>query len=207
MIDDIVADMAERRDPQQDSRLLAAIVRCCDDAIFSVTTEGTIQSWNDAAERIYGYSAGEILGTSVKVLSPVARAHETHEILGMWKLGGEIKNLELIRRRKDGREIVIQLSISPIKDLTGKVVGASTISRDITEKRRSEVALRHSEEQYRILFDTNPIAMYIYDPTTLYIRAMNQAALRQYGFTEQEYLANGSSEEIVGGVRLRQLAK
>jgi diguanylate cyclase (GGDEF)-like protein/PAS domain S-box-containing protein len=190
LIDDIVADMAERRDPQQDSRLLAAIVRCCDDAIFSVTTEGTIQSWNDAAERIYGYSAGEILGRSVKVLSPVARAHETHEILGMWKLGGEIKNLELIRRRKDGREIVIQLSISPIKDLTGKVVGASTISRDITEKRRSEVALRHSEEQYRILFDTNPIAMYIYDPTTLYIRAMNQAALRQYGFTEQEYLAN-----------------
>lgn len=194
MIDEIVADIAECKDPQQESRLLAAIVRCSDDAIFSVTTEGIIQSWNAAAERIYGYTAREILGTSVKLLAPSDRADETNEILRTWNLGGEIKNMELIRHRKDGREIAIQLSISPLRDLTGEVAGASIISRDITARRRSEAALRQSEEQYRILFETNPIAMYIYDPNTLKIVAMNQAALQQYGFTKPEFLAKTITE-------------
>ena len=194
MIDGMVTEIADQVRTQEESSLLANIVRCSDDAIFSVTTEGVIQGWNDAAERIYGYCAAEILGKSVRILSPDDRASETTAILEMWKTGDEVKNLELIRQRKDGREIAIQLTISPILDLAGNVIGASTISRDITEKQRSEVALRQSEDQYRILFETNPIAMYVYDPKTLQIVAVNRAAIRQYGFKEQEFLQKTLTE-------------
>jgi diguanylate cyclase (GGDEF)-like protein/PAS domain S-box-containing protein len=194
LINRIGADIAEPIDARLDSHLLAAVVRCSDDAIFSVSTEGVIQSWNGAAEIIYGYSAEEILGKSVRVLSSAERENETSEILGRWRLGADVKNLELVRQRKDGRQILIQLTISPIKDAAGKVVGAATISRDITEKHRSEVALRKSEEQYRTLFETNHTAMYVYDRRTLYTVAVNKAALQQYGFSEPEFLARTVAE-------------
>jgi len=194
LIDGIIGDNAEPVDARLESHLLAAVVRCSDDAIFSVSTEGIIQSWNDAAERIYGYRASEILGKSVCVLSSVDRSSEISEIIEKWKFGVELKNLELVQERKDGRQILIQLTISPIKDLTGRVLGAVSISRDITEKRRSEIALRKSEEQYRTLFETNHTAMYIFDRKTLLIIAVNNAAIQQYGFSEQEFLTKTVTE-------------
>jgi diguanylate cyclase (GGDEF)-like protein/PAS domain S-box-containing protein len=194
LIDGIVADNAEPVDARLESHLLAAVVRCSDDAIFSVSTEGVIQSWNEAAERIYGYCAAEILGKSVHILSSVDRVNETGEILEKWKIGVELKNLELIRQRKNGEQILIQLTISPIWNLMGRVIGAVTLSRDITEKRRSEIALRKSEQQYRMFFEANHTAMYIYDPKTLFIVAANKAAIRQYGFSEQEFLAKTATD-------------
>jgi diguanylate cyclase (GGDEF)-like protein/PAS domain S-box-containing protein len=194
LIHDDVADIAEPIDPRPESHLLAAVVRCSDDAIISVSTEGVIQSWNDAAERIYGYCAAEILGKSVRILSPANRTNETNEILEKWKIGVELKNLELVRQTKNGQEILIQLTISPIRDLTGTVLGAVTISRDITEKQRSGVALRESEKQYRTLFETSRTAMYVYDATTLLIIAVNKAAIEQYGFSEQEFLGKSVIE-------------
>lgn len=194
LIDGIGADIVEPIEAPLESRLLAAVVRCSDDAIFSLSTEGVIQSWNDAAERIYGYCAAEILGRSVRILSPVDRANETSGILEKWRIGAEVKNLELIRQRKNGQQILIQLNISPIRDLVGRVTGAVAISRDITEKRHSEIALRRSEEQYRMLFETNHAAMYVFEYKTLVIIAVNKAAIRQYGFSEQEFLAKAVTE-------------
>jgi diguanylate cyclase (GGDEF)-like protein/PAS domain S-box-containing protein len=194
LIDAIVANIAEPIDARLGSHLLAALVRCSDDAIFSVSPEGVIQSWNDAAERIYGYCAAEIVGKSVSTLSPTERANEAGEILEKWKCGEEVQNLELIRERKDGQRILIQLTISPVTNAAGKILGAVSISRDITEKRRSEISLRESEKQYRMLFETSHTAMYVYDAKTLFILAVNKAAIEQYGFSEQEFLGKSVIE-------------
>jgi diguanylate cyclase (GGDEF)-like protein/PAS domain S-box-containing protein len=194
LIDSIVADIAEPIDTQLRSDLLAALVRCSDDAIYSVSPEGVIQSWNDAAERIYGYCAAEILQKPVSLLSPPGRANQTSEILEKWKFGAEVKNLELVRQSKNGREILIQLNVSPIVNPAGTVLGAVTISRDITEKRHSEMALRESERQYRTLFETSNTALYIYNAATLLITAVNKAAIEQYGFSEQEFVGKSVTE-------------
>jgi diguanylate cyclase (GGDEF)-like protein/PAS domain S-box-containing protein len=97
--------------------------------------------------------------------------------------------MELVRVRKDGQRVTLQLSVSSITDRAGNVVGASTIARDISEKKRSEAALRQSEEQYRLLFESNPVAMYIYEWSTFRIVSANKAAIEQYGYTEQEFLS------------------
>jgi len=184
-----MTDITERVNMQQENLRLADIVRNSDDAIFSVTTEGVIQTWNAGAERTYGYSAEEILGRPVYVLVPAGHVNEVDAILDQVRTGCEVKNLELVRLRKDGRQITVQLSVSPITDRAGNVVGASAIARDITGKKRSELVLRQSEEQYRLLFEGNPVAMYVHDRRTLRILAVNKAAIEQYGYTGQEFLA------------------
>jgi diguanylate cyclase (GGDEF)-like protein/PAS domain S-box-containing protein len=183
-----ITDITERVNAQHESRVLADIVRCSDDAIFSITTEGVIETWNGGAERTYGYSAEEVVGRPVHVLAPLDRARESDEILEQVRSGREVKSLELVRLRKDGQPIVIHLTVSPTRDASGNVIGASAIARDVTEEKRSEATLRQSEEQYRILFEGNPVAMYVYDRRTLCILAVNNAAIQQYGFTEQEFL-------------------
>ncbi|MGA9670616.1 MAG: PAS domain-containing protein, partial [Terracidiphilus sp.] len=154
--------------------------RCSDDAIFSISTEGVIQSWNDAAERIYGYCATEIIGTSVGKFSSSDREHEAREILEEWKLGVEVKNLELVRKRKNGQQILIQLTISPIRDLAGKVLGAVTISRDITEKRRFEAAQQDSMNKYRALFEDSGNAIWLVDEEN--VLNCNSAARQMFGY-------------------------
>ena len=136
-----MTDITERVEAQQENRRLADIVRCSDDSIVSISMEGIIQTWNAGAERTYGYGAAEVLGRSISILVPGDLANETNEILAMWKSGCEVRNLELVRVRKDGQQIVIQLTISPTRDLTGNVVGASTVARDVTDKKRAEESL------------------------------------------------------------------
>lgn len=104
----VVTNIAEHAGVLQEFRLLAENERCSDDAIFSVTTDGFIQSWNCAAERIYQYTAGEILGRSVRVLSPPGLPGHTSDMLGDWKITGEVRKLELVLQRKDGRQILIE---------------------------------------------------------------------------------------------------
>ena len=118
------------------SRLLASIVESSDDAIFSETLDGIITTWNKAAERIYGYQAGEIVGQHVSLLAPRERANETTEILERIRNGERVDHYETTRRTKDGATIAISLTVSPIHDPAGRVVGASSIARDITERQR-----------------------------------------------------------------------
>lgn len=128
--------------PQQ---LLAAVVQCSDDAIFSKTLGGVIMSWNPAAERMYGYAAGEVIGSSVSLLLPPDRPDEIREILQRLRRGERISHFETVRVAKDGRFLHVALTISPLRDAEGNVVGASTIARDITHKKAAEQALRESE--------------------------------------------------------------
>ena len=131
----------ERRDRRQAeaiSAYLASIVESCDDAIIGKTLDGTVVSWNPGAERIYGYSAAEMIGRSISVLIPSYRPEELPEIFETIKQGKGVDGLETVRIRKDGTPVEVSLTISPIKDAGGRVVGASTVARDITRRKQEE---------------------------------------------------------------------
>lgn len=132
-----------KRSPLQE--LLASIVEDSDDAILSKDLDGTILTWNKAAERTYGYRADEVIGKNVSILLPPDRPQEEREILYRLSLGEKIERYETRRRTKEGRILYVSLTISPVRDTQGKVVGASTIARDITQTKMAEEALRNSE--------------------------------------------------------------
>jgi two-component system CheB/CheR fusion protein len=132
------ADVAVRR--------LAAIVESSADAIFSKDVDGTIRTWNRGAERLYGYTRDEAEGRSVEMLIPEDRGNEFATIMTAIKRGENIEQLETERVRKDGQHLPVALTISPVRDSSGKVVSASVIARDITESKRAETALRASEK-------------------------------------------------------------
>jgi PAS domain S-box-containing protein len=133
---------------QSHAQRLAAIVESSDDAILSVDLHGTIATWNKSAERLYGYEADEVIGKSVTVLVPADRQEEEPKILGRVGRGDHIQHFETVRLRKDGRPIVVSLTVSPIADTSGTIIGASKIARDITERKRVEAALaKRADEQ------------------------------------------------------------
>jgi PAS domain S-box-containing protein len=119
--------------------LMAAIVESSDDAIISKDLNGVITSWNEGAERLFGYAAAEVIGKSVMILIPPGRANEEPYILERIRRGEKVDHYETARRRKDGSEIDISLTVSPVRDKSGKVIGASKIARDISERKRAEL--------------------------------------------------------------------
>jgi PAS domain S-box-containing protein len=123
---------------------LAAIVTSSDDAIVSKNLDGIIQSWNASAERLFGYTAEEAIGRSIRLIVPPDRQGEEDEILSRIRRGERVDHLDTVRLRKDGTLIPISVTISPISDATGRVIGASKIARDISERRRAEEAIRQS---------------------------------------------------------------
>lgn len=133
--------------------LLAAIVDSSDDAIVSKTLEGIITSWNSAAERLFGYTASEAVGQHISLIIPVNRSDEETVIIDRIKRGERIEHFDTIRVRKDKTPLDISLTISPVRDASGKIIGASKIARDITERKRIERELRESEDRYRTLAD------------------------------------------------------
>jgi PAS domain S-box-containing protein len=122
--------------------LMAAIVESSDDAIISKDLNGIILSWNNGAERLFGYMAEEVIGKSITILIPPGRMDEEPYILESIRRGERVDHYETVRRRKDGSEIDISLTVSPIRDRSGKVVGASKIARDITERKRAEIEIK-----------------------------------------------------------------
>lgn len=129
----------ERREAEQKLAYLAAIVESSDDAIIGKTLEGEILSWNSGAESIYGYSAQEVLGKSIGILVPEQRSGEIASIYGKIRAGEHIERYETERVRKDGRVIDVSLTLSPIKNVKGEVVGVSAIERNITARKREEL--------------------------------------------------------------------
>ena len=127
---------------ERNAGLLASIVQSSDDAIVSKNLEGIIMSWNQGAERLFGYTADEVIGKSINMLIPPDRIEEEPGILARLRRGERVDHFETIRVRKDGSRLNISLTISPVKDAQGLVVGASKIARDITERVRQEQALQ-----------------------------------------------------------------
>ena len=128
--------------------LLAAIVDSSDDAIISKTLEGVITSWNRGAERLFGYTAKEAIGRSISMIIPLDRREEETIILARIRQGERIDHFDTTRLRKDGTKLEISLSISPVRDAGGKIIGASKIARDIAERKRIERELNESERRF-----------------------------------------------------------
>ena len=125
-------------DPAEAQLWLASLVASSDDAIISKTLDGSITSWNAAAQRIYGYTAKEVLGASILVIIPPRQTDEFEEIMQLLREGHRIDHFETTRVHKSGRHVNVSVTISPIKDATGRIIGASTIARDITERKQAE---------------------------------------------------------------------
>lgn len=152
----MLVDISDRIHAREVQQRLAAIVQSSDDAIISKNLDGIIESWNAGAERIFGYTAGEVIGLPVLVLIPPDRHNEESDILSRVRRGERIDHYETIRRRKDGTLLEVSLTVSPIFDKQGRVIGASKIAREITERRRaqeqSQLLLREMEHRIRNLF-------------------------------------------------------
>jgi PAS domain S-box-containing protein len=138
-------DISERKRAEQATRLLAAIVESSHDAIVSKSLNGVITSWNKGAERLFGYAAEEAVGQNITLIIPPERRDEERTIVEQLTRGERIDHFETVRMRKDGSLIDVSLTISPMKDASGRVVGASKLARDITERKRAEEALRQAQ--------------------------------------------------------------
>jgi PAS domain S-box-containing protein len=143
----VITEVTEQRRAQEDQRRLAAIVEYSDDAIVRKDLDGIITNWNHGAERLFGYSAGEVIGKSIMLLIPEDRQGEEELILNSIRRGQPVGHYETVRRRKDGSTVPISLTVSPIKDADGQVIGASKIARDITRRKQAEERLRQAKAE------------------------------------------------------------
>ncbi|MBV9273786.1 MAG: PAS domain S-box protein [Verrucomicrobia bacterium] len=139
-------DVTDRYQADLISVRLAAIVDNSDDAIVGKDLNSIITSWNQGAERIFGYTADEMIGTSIKRIIPPERQGEEDEILARLRRGERYDHFETVRVTKDGRRLDVSLTISPIRDASGKIIGASKIARDISDRKRTEAALREAQQ-------------------------------------------------------------
>ncbi len=160
---------------------LAKVVDSADDAIVSKNLDGVILSWNQAAQKIFGYTAEEAIGRSIRMIIPEDRQSEEDQVLALVRSGQAVTHFETLRRRKDGTLVPISLTVSPIHDEHGTVVGASKIARDISEKKAAELAIRHLAG---VVTSTNDaVVTKTLDGT---ITSWNSAAERIFGYTADE---------------------
>ena len=163
----IRADITERKRAEEIRERLAAIVESSDDAIISKDLNGVITAWNRGAKKIFGYAASEAMGKPMLMLFPPDRAKEESDILARIRRGESVEHFETVRLRKDGTKIDVSVTISPIRDSSGAVVGASKIARDITERIRAQEALRQSDVRRGFALDTAKIGDWDLDLATL----------------------------------------
>ena len=173
---------------------LAAIVESTDDAVIGKTLDGVITSWNAAAGRLYGYTAAEAVGQPVSILVPPDQPDEWPLFMERLRRGERIANYETVRRRKDGALLTVSLTISPTRDADGEIVGASTIARDLTERRRVQGALRQNQELLHRLTQNLPNgSINVFDRDLRYLLAEGQG-LAQVGLTTERLVGKTLAE-------------
>ena len=185
----VFRDITEQKHTEAAAMRFMALVRSSRDAVVAKDLNGIITDWNQSAQRIFGYKPKEIIGKSILTLIPQDRQSEESEILRRIRSGESIDHYETVRRRKDGRLIDVSLTISPIKDLKGKIIGVSKVARDITDRRATE---RRLAEQARLLNLTND-AIFICNMRHR-ITFWNRGAKELYGYSREEALGKITHE-------------
>jgi PAS domain S-box-containing protein len=174
-------DISDRKEAERAARQLAAIVESSDDAIASKDLDGIILTWNRGAERLFGYTADEVIGKPITILIPPELHYEETLILGRIRRGEGVDHYETVRRRKDGSEVEVSLTVSPIKDAHGRVIGASKIARDISDRREAE----RSARQLAAIVASSEDAIVGKDLDGI-ILTWNRGAERLFGYTADE---------------------
>jgi PAS domain S-box-containing protein len=188
-------DMSKPNQAESVTGLLAAIVASSDDAIISKDLDGIITSWNKSAERIFGYAPEEAIGQHITLIIPPERYVEESDILGRLRRGERFDHFHTVRRRKDGSLLDVSLTISPVTDSSGRVIGASKVARDITEQKRVERALRESEQRFRVITDASPIMVWM-SGTDKLCYYFNKGWLDFVGRTLEQESGNGWAENV-----------
>ena len=162
----LTRDVTDRKQSEHIAQRLVSVVESSEDAIVSEDLDGIIVSWNQGAERLFGYSAEEAIGKSILILIPPDRQHEEMAILECIRSGQPVKHYETVRRRQNGTFVDISLTISPVRDATGVVIGASKIARDITDRKKAEAALSERTMQLAIAGRAALVGSFAYDVDT-----------------------------------------
>jgi two-component system sensor kinase FixL len=171
---------------------LAAIVSSSQDAIVGATLDGVITDWNRGAETIYGYAAGEMIGRTIDLLLPPGLEREEERLLARIRQGERIENFETRRQRKDGTVLDVSVTISPVHDHQGRLVGASKVARDITAAKRARIALQEREAHLQSVLDTVPDAMIVID-TRGVMQSFSATATKLFGYTAEEVVGKNVS--------------
>lgn len=179
----------------QATTLLASIVASSDDAIVSKNLDGIVTSWNNGAERMFGYTPEEAIGQHITLIIPKARHSEEEDILARLRRGERIDHFQTVRRRKDGTLLDVSVTISPVRDSSGRVIGASKVARDITAQKRVEQALRESKQLYQAVTDASPVMNWMSGPDKL-CYYFNKAWLDFVGRTLEQEAGNGWTENV-----------
>ena len=159
-------DVTDHKINEEKTATLAAIVQSSDDVIISKTLEGIVTSWNNAAERIFGYTAEEMIGQSITKIIPVDRADEEPTILARLKRGERVDHFETKRITKYKKIIDVSLTISPVRDSTGNIIGVSKIARDITQQKNAQLLIRENEERLRMAVESTKLGTWEFYPLT-----------------------------------------
>jgi PAS domain S-box-containing protein len=184
----IFDDITDRKKAEEEQAHLAAIVEFSDEAIIGKTLDGIITSWNAGAERIYGYSADEATGRNISLLIPPDHVDDSLKILEKIRQGEPVIRYETRRRKKDGRQIDVILTVSPVRDGQNRVIGASTIAHDITERKEAEEKIKTSEIRYRRLFESAKDGILILNRDTGVIIDANPFIESLLGYAPQDLL-------------------
>ena len=174
-----------RRQVELEREKLSAIVESTDDAIIGKTLDGVITSWNKASEKLYGYNADEVIGKPISIVIPPDREVEFQQILQRLARGEKTQNHDTVRIRKDGTQLEVDVTVAPIKNSSGEIVGASTIARDITERKKADEALRESQSTLQNIIDGSPAFIFLKDKDGRFI-TINKLLEKSLGMKREE---------------------
>ncbi len=188
----ILIDMGSRHAVEHVNSRLAAIVASSNDAIVGITLEGIVTDWNPAAKRIFGYEAADMIGQSISTLLPPGQEDETGAILQKMRNGERVEHFETRRQRKDGTLIDISLTVSPVRDLAGRLQGLSKVAHDITAEEAARKRIAAREAHLQSVLDTVPDAMIVIDVRGV-MQSFSAAAERLFGYTSAEAIGQNVS--------------